>query len=268
MGYINAAHRLAQLVAFAAGGWLALGLTPQRFRLGIAFTAAMVAVGWLFTFSLTDEQPDGDEDEKQPSLQLLQDGVVLLRSNRAFFGLALLAVFTLPLGDYLLNLYQPRFVAVHVPPIWLGWGMALGSLVGVLAARNAWRLETWLGGRRALLLSAGLPGFLYLLFAGARTPLPTVILFVLLVGSLSLKGPLFSEHLNRHIPSHNRATLLSLISMATSFYDAWMGLVVGGVADRVGLVPAFVLMGVVVLAATLLFGRQVGVFGERPADCA
>jgi len=253
MGYINAAHRLAQLVAFSAGGWLAMGLTPERFRLGIAFTAGLVGVSWLVAFSLHDERPVQDAEGKPSPLQLLRDGVGLLRANRPFLALALLSVFTLPLGDYLLTLYQPHFVAVRVPPVWLGLGMALGSLVGVVASSNAWRLERWLGTRRALLLAAGLPGLLYLLFAGMGLPVPTVLLFVLLIGSFGLKEPLFSAHLNSHIPSHNRATLLSLISMGTSFYDALMGLVIGGAADTFGLIPTFVLMGCLVLAATLIF---------------
>lgn len=255
MGYVNAAHRLAQLVGFSAGGWLAMGLTPERFRLGIAVTAGMVAVGWLFSFALRDERPPEGE-EKPSSLLLLKEGVHLLGHNRRFRALALMAVFTLPLGDYLLTLYQPHFVAVAVPRPWLGFGMALGSLLGVIAARNAWRLEGWLGRRRALFLAAGLPGILYLLFAAARPPWLTLALFVLLVGSFSLKGPLFSEHLNRHIPSRNRATQLSLISMGTSFYDALMGPVVGGTADVFGLRPAFGLMGGVVLAATVLLGQR------------
>ena len=254
MGYVNAAHRLAQLVAFSAGGWLAMGLTPERFRLGLAITAGLVGVAWLLTFSLADGARAEATDDEPASWQLLGDGLALLRSNRVFLGLALFSVFSLPLGDYLLNLYQPHFVAVGVPPVWLGLGMALGSLVGVIASSNAWRLERWLGPRRALWLAAGLPGVLYLLFAAGGLPVPTVVFFVLLVGSFSLKGPLFSEHLNKHIPGHNRATLLSLISMGTSFYDASMGLVVGGVADGLGLIPAFVLMGGLVLAATLFFG--------------
>lgn len=186
MGYVNAAHRLAQLIAFGAGGWLALGLTTERFRLGIAVTAGMVGVAWLLTFSLTDEpSPTATDDEPTP-WQLLGDGLALLRSNRIFFGLALFSIFSLPLGDYLLTLYQPHFVAVGVPPVWLGLGMALGSLVGVVASSNAWRLEQWLGTRRALWLAAGLPGLLYLLFAAGGLPIPTVAFFVLLIGSFSL----------------------------------------------------------------------------------
>lgn len=254
MGYVNAAHKLAQLVGFGAGGWLALGLTPERFRLGIALTAGAVALAWMVTFTLNDEGR-GEEDEDEPSSwRLLKDGLALLRGNRSFLGLTLLAIFTLPLGDYLLTLYQPRFVALGVPPIWLGWGMAVGSLVGLVLTANAWRLQVWLGPRPALLLAAGLPGFLYLLFAAAGQPGPSVFLFILLIGSIGLKPPLFSEHLNRHIASRNRATLLSLISMGTSLYDALMGLVVGGVADSFGLTAAFVLMGGLVLAATLIFG--------------
>jgi hypothetical protein len=69
---------------------------------------------------------------------------------------------------------------------------------------------------------------------------------------MSLKGPVFSGHLNRHIESKNRATVLSLISMFSGLYVALMGLVIGRIGD-LSLTCAFVFMGVIVLVGSLLF---------------
>jgi hypothetical protein len=69
---------------------------------------------------------------------------------------------------------------------------------------------------------------------------------------MSLKDPVFSAHLNRHIESANRATVLSLISMFSGIYVALVGLLIGLIAD-VSLAYAFGFMGAVVLAGTAMF---------------
>jgi hypothetical protein len=69
---------------------------------------------------------------------------------------------------------------------------------------------------------------------------------------MSLKGPIFSGHLNRHIESKNRATVLSLISMFSGIYEALMGLLIGSIGDF-SLTYAFAFMGAMVLVGSLLF---------------
>jgi MFS family permease len=250
MGFIHAAQRLANLLASAAGGLLVTNLTQERFILAIAVTACAVAVGWLV--SLTLKEPPVELEREDRSIDLLVEGVRTLRSNRQFRRLVLLALVTLPFGDYLSSLYQPRFVDAGVPPIWLGLGLALASLLSILGARYAYRLEAWLGARSSLLLVTGLPGVLYLVMAAARRPACSVLAFCTLAGSMSLKDPIFSGHLNRHIESRNRATVLSLISMVSGLYVALMGLLIGRIGDF-SLTYAFVFMGVIVLAGSLLF---------------
>ena len=155
------------------------------------------------------------------------------------------------LEAYLLNLYQPRFVELGVPSVWLGAGLALASGVSIVGARYAYLIEKHLGARFSLVLVSGLPGVLYLLFALATVPHITVAVFCLLYGSMSLRDPVFSAHLNRHIESANRATVLSFISMFSGIYVALVGLVIGLIAD-LSLAYAFGFMGAVVLLGTVI----------------
>ena len=251
MGFIGAAERLANLLAYAVGGLLVVNLTQERFVLAIVVTACAVAVGCLVSLTLREPPIEFKAEDGDSSLKLLVDGIRTLKSNAQFRGLALLALATIPFRDYL-GLYQPRFVEAGVPPIWLGLAQALGSGISILGARYAYRLEEWLGSRSSLLLVTGLPGALYLFMAVVVHPVFTVLVFCTLYGSMSLKGPIFSGHLNRHIDSKNRATVLSLISMFSGLYVALMGLVIGRIGD-LSLTCAFVFMGVIVLVGSLLF---------------
>ncbi len=220
--------------------------------LAIAITACAVAVGWLVSFTLWEPPRELGQEEKAGSLKLLVDGISTLRTNRLFRRLVLLSIATIPFRDYLINLYQPRFVEYDVPALWLGLALALASALGILGARYAYLIEAKLGARSSLLLSTTLPGILYLLMAVALHPVFLVLVFCTLLGSMSLREPLLSGHLNRHIESKNRATVLSLISMFTGIYVAMIGLLIGHIAD-LSLTYAFLFMGAVILVGSFLF---------------
>jgi len=255
MGTIDAASKTANLLAFAAGGLLITDLTQARFILGIGATACMVAIGWFVTFTLheppVEQAREVAHEVRTSSLKLLRDGVDLLRNHRAFRHLVVLALVTIPFKDYV-GMYQTRFADVGVTPLWLGLARALAAGVGIIGASVAYRLETRLGTRKSLLLVTALPGALYLVAAVVAHPVGSILAYCVLAGSMSLKGPIFSGHLNRHIDSENRATVLSLISMISGLYVALMGVVIGAIGD-VSLTYAFVFMGLVVLAGAVVF---------------
>ncbi|MDY7041244.1 MAG: MFS transporter [Chloroflexota bacterium] len=252
MGFISAAQRLANLLAFSIGGLLVVNLTQERFVLAIIVTACAVALGFLISLTLNEPQIKAEHERGDSSLKMLGDGVRTLRSNESFRRLVLLSLATIPFSDYLLNLYQPYFVAVGVPPVWLGLALALASGLSIFGARYAYLLEERLGTGASLLLVTVLPGVLYLLMSVVWHPLFSVLAFCVLFGSMSLKAPIFSGHLNRHIESKNRATVLSLINMFSGVYVALMGLLIGRIGDF-SLTYAFVFMGVIVLLGSFLF---------------
>lgn len=252
MGFINSAQRLANLLASAAGGLLVINLTQERFVLAIAVTACAVAAGWLVSLSLDEAVVKTREEDGGQPFKLVVDGFRTLRNDRRFRRLVLLALATIPFSNYLSSLYQPRFVDVGVPPVWLGLALVLASILSILGARYAHWMEARWGAKSSLLLVTGLPGVLYLAMAAAQRPLFSVPAFCVLMGSMSLKDPIFSGHLNRYIESRNRATVLSLISMLSGLYVALVGLLIGCIGD-VSLTWAFLFMGVIVLVGSLLF---------------
>jgi MFS family permease len=262
VGQIEAGQRLANLVAFPIGGWLARDLVRSQFVLAIALTAAAVGAGFLCTFLLQRPVGIAEQVAEQPrSLALLKDGMRLLRENHVFRGLTLLFLVTVPFRDYLGNLYQPHLLSAGVPTAWLGVALSLASGLSFLGARSAHWVQERLGGAPALLLSTALPGFLYLILAIAGQPWSAGMAFCLLYGSMSLRRPIFADQLNRYIASQSRATVLSLISMVSGMYVALMGLAFGRVAD-LSVRLALALIGAVVLAGALLFRN----LGQLPVE--
>lgn len=253
VGQIEAGQRLANLIAFPIGGWLVQDLARNQFVLAIALTAAAVGAGFLSTFLLRRPVTGAARTPEQPgSLELLKDGLRLLRRNRAFRGLVILFLATVPFRDYLGSLYQPHLLSAGVPAAWLGVALSLASGLSFLGARSAHWVQQRLGSAASLLLSTALPGLLYFALAMAGQAWSAGIAFCLLYGSMSLRRPIFADQLNRHIASQNRATVLSLISMVSGIYVALMGLAFGRVAD-LSVRLALASIGTVVLAGSLLF---------------
>ncbi len=256
MGGLEAAQRLANLLAFAITGLIIHTLTLTQFVRAVALTAGMVGVGFALTFTLdvpADDRADAasDGDDKVSGLSLLRQGLQLLRENRAFRMLALVSFLTIPFRDYLGSLYQPYFVRAGVAPVWFGLALSAASGLSVLGARYAYWLEARMGKRLGLLLAVGLPGLLTLAMAGISHAAGSVAVFCLVYGTTSLRSPLISARLNAHISSANRATVLSLVSMLSGLYVAGMGLVIGRVADA-SIPLALVVMGGLVLIGTLV----------------
>jgi DHA3 family tetracycline resistance protein-like MFS transporter len=183
----------------------------------------------------------------------------LLRANPPFRRLAAAFVLTVPFRDYLGSLYQPHLGSAGVPAVWFGVVLAVASALNLLGARLAHAVESRVGTRAGLILSSAAPGVLYVAMALARQPLPAVLAFCLLYGSMSLRRPIFAGQLNLHIDSRSRATVLSMLSMVSGIHVALMGLLIGRIADA-SVPVSLVVTGALVLAGTglLLVWRQPG----------
>ncbi|MBC8077445.1 MAG: MFS transporter [Chloroflexales bacterium] len=250
MGRISGAGRIGNLLAFLASGALLAEPTMARFTLAIVLTVAAVGMGCLLAL-LVREPARNAEHSRPSSLMLLRDGVATLRRNPQLRRLVLLAMLSDPFGFYLIVLYQPYFVQAGVAVGWFGPALAVGSLLAAVADRYAYAFEERLGMRWGLLLATALPGVIYLLMAPVRAPLVAVALFCVQVATMNASRPLLRAYINGHVASEHRATVLSLIQLATSVYLVLIGLLLGFVADR-SLPALFALMGALVLVGALL----------------
>lgn len=262
MGLIGFAYQLAFFLAPIIGSFLLPVYTLSRFLFVVLLTACSVGVALLVAFTLHEPAKPYHHVE-QSALQLLREGVTQLRANRRLQWLLLIAIFTSTFSMILVGLYQPYFSQAEIPAFGMGWAFAIGALLAGLGERYVYKVEAWLGPRWGLWVVAILPGICYLFFA-LVTALPLIFLFfVLTYGSATLKNPLLSAYQNALIAPQQRATVLSLLSLCTSFYVALFSLLVGWLAD-LDLRYGFALIGLIIIAATLLLRvDRVGLLDRR-----
>src|SRR5690606_34941284 len=110
-------------------------------------------------------------------------------------------------------------------------------------------LPAMLGTRNGLIVATGAPGVLYLLMAVIDQPALAVVLFIVQWGVVQLAIPLFAGLFNAHLDESARATSLSLISGVVTVYIG--GVVLGWLAEW-SLSGMFAILGVVILAGTIL----------------
>jgi len=140
--------------------------------------------------------------------------------------------------------------------------MCLGQ-IALLSRQES--VERFVGGIVPLLrITAIVPAFGYLLLAATSHPAASVA-GILVVSVLDLsRGPLFSGALNRHIPSEERATVLSAISAARTLAIAVIYPAAGAIMDR-SLPLAFVTFGVAGMLGAVIGAAPRDAIEGRPA---
>jgi MFS family permease len=245
--------KLAGIVVGATlGGFVAdgLGLRAPLFLQGIP---ALISSAVAMTLA---EAPGGQRvaGDRSPRhyLAVVSGGIGHLRGHPVLRSLTLDMVATGAVSWLIVWTFQPQLMRVGVPVAMFGVvqsAMALGQIA--LLSRQR-RVQELVGGLVPLLrLTAVLPALGFLALAATTGPWLSVggILFISSFGLA--RGPLFSGALNRHIPSEERATVLSAVSAARTITIAFVYPVAGMLMDF-SLPWALAAFGVFGLATALL----------------
>ncbi len=249
MGSYGSASLIAMIIAPIIGSFLAKDLLMPQFILLILLTLGAMLTGFVTSLFIKDSQPK--KVEKENPIVFFKCGVRLIGSNKSLLRIVLLSTFASPFLFAIMYLYQPYFKNSGVSTAIFGIVFAFSLLLAALLQRYAYKVEKKFGGRLTIFLSTILPGIFYVTMAFTFHPIWAILLFVLLRGTIGLQEPLFSAYKNVYIPSKNRATVLSLISMLTSLYLAGMMLIIGKVAD-INVSYSFLFMGTIIIIASIL----------------
>lgn len=164
--------------------------------------------------------------------KILSGGVRYFFKNRILKVLTLDMVFVFACSFLIIWFYQALLKNVGVDIAYFGIVHAFMSLTQIFIISNFLRIEKWLGAKKRLLfLSAFLTGILYILLSFSRF-VPLVIFAIIFSAGFGLsRGPLFSNYMNKYIPSDKRATVLSVTSMLRTFSIVIVNITAGLLAD-------------------------------------
>jgi MFS family permease len=252
----EAAGTLGLLVSFPIGSTIAgLGNYPSLLPIPFLMTAvaALTAAG---AFVWMREPPRTKPKEGFIRMGVL--GLKTLFAHRNLRATVLNAVTISSVTFFAFWFYQPVLQRAGLAVTWLGWIGAGFNLFSTILLTQVMRLEKFIGVRRLLLLSAVLPGFLFIALGILHMPAFAIPALFLLVGCKMMRVPVLNEFINRRIESENRATVISSVSLLERSVTFLLYPLVGLLAD-VSLDYALWLLGGVALvfaAATRLSDRQ------------
>ncbi len=137
---------------------------------------------------------------------------------------------------------------------YFGWILAVASVLTVLFVDRVTRLSERFRHEITFLITLETLFLLSLLvIALTVSPILAVVCFILLQTFVSFKEPIFLNLYNKHIPSAQRATLLSFQSLVGSGGEVLAGLCIGIVAQNLGLRITFGLGSVVLFFGIVAF---------------
>jgi len=183
--------------------------------------------------ALTFSEPEQTEEvQKKRYTSILKDGVRYFRRNRILKILALDMIVIASIAYFMIWFYQPMLEQAGIDIAYFGAVHAALAVSQIVIMNNYGRLENLFGSKKRLIsLSAIITGVVFII-GGLTTFIPVVVLVIILGGGFGLsRRPLFVSYMNRYIPSSERATVLSTISMFRRFSLVAVNPVIGIIAD-------------------------------------
>jgi len=239
------------VIGAISGGFVAkyLGL-----RMPMLLQAIPLAIAGVLAASL--KEPEISQEKPIVSFSayrtILLDGVKYFWRHKILKLLTLDMVMVFAFAWIIIWFYQALLKNVGVDIAYFGIVHAFMSLSQILVINNFLRLEKWLGSKKRLLfLSAFLTGVFFILL-GVTSSAPLVIAGIILGAGFGLsRGPLFSNYMNKYIPSDKRATILSTTSMLRTFSIVVVNSISGLLADW-SIPNTLLLLGMAVIVFSFL----------------
>jgi DHA3 family tetracycline resistance protein-like MFS transporter len=225
------------LLGLILGGYLA----SLNMRLvWVPFTALFLILSLFLIMKMREEYRSGgksSEKAKPGLLETVRKSIDILKSQRLILALLILFLFSEFAFETISQFWQVHFDEnLSIPIRYFGWVLVMASVLTILLVDKITSLSEKLKHEfSSLLILESLFLLSLLLIALTSSPLLAVAFFILLQTFVNFKEPIFLDIYNKHIPSAQRATLLSFKSLVGSGGEVLAGLCIGLVAQKYGL---------------------------------
>lgn len=247
-GRLNSCELVALTIGAPIGSVLAstLGLRMPMLLMLIPSVLAFILAFFL-------KEPEAKEKaESKRYLTTLVEGVRSFKNNRGLrilsFDMISISAFTF----FIIWMYQPRLQELGLPILYLGLIHAAITGIQIPFTHYFETLESIFKSKRNYLKGSALVVGVAFIGLGLTRYLPAAIAFILIIAGFGLsRSVLFQSYMNKHIESHNRATVLSSISMTSGFVRGLMYPFVGLLVEW-SISYTFIIIGVLILGFTFI----------------
>ncbi|MYL50705.1 MFS transporter [Halobacillus litoralis] len=255
MGKIGSARFIVSIFVVVIGAFLAKDLNESQFRLLLMFGVFFMLIQ--FIFLLFVKNPPNQGGVRTPMVKQVMEGYQAIRKTPQVLWMFInISLVFIPAVAIFEKFDQKLLVDAGLPVYGIGVVYAVTAFIGFVAAQSIGWMTQWVT-RVQLLFITGILAVLSLVGAAIlHTHLWTVLLAMILLKLVSaIRYPVYSQLANDIIPSHVRATTISLLSILDSVFDLVIFTTVSGIAPF-GFMPMFVVCAGIALIGTLIPIRQ------------
>lgn len=253
----DAAGTLGTILSALIGGWFVTKtFVPYPASLPLTFLLTCIPIGLGVLIACLLKEPTRELKPKEKFIRLGWEGFKFLFQHPQLrllsFNFALIGASTY----FMFWFYQTLTQAVGIGIGYNGIISAGYNIAAVLLLMNVTKLEKWFGMKKVLFYSALVPGLFYLMLGFSNNWILAVTGIFVIMCLKIIRLPILSHFINQHIESHQRATVLSGISMLQRLCILGLYPVAGIIAD-VSLHYVFIFLGIVTVFFAIISRVQI-----------
>jgi MFS family permease len=247
---IISAQFLPLIFATPFAAYIAKDLLESQFIILIIGHAVFSLFALIVAFTLVEPKIKSGTHETRSPKKLLLSAVKHIKKSPALVRLFMNKTLIIIPGFHIFFLlWQPYFQQSGIPVAYFGVVMSIGSLVLFILLRN---MHIFKPTKNFLFYTALFP-MLAFGIASVFTGIIAALVFYFTIRILVwIREPVFAQFMNDHIESHNRATVLSSLSMIDSFFDVIIFLSAGYITS-ISLSLSFAFSAGVMLIGLIFF---------------
>jgi len=240
--------QISAIISAPLGGFIAANYGLNAPMLVTAFPALLAI---FIIMSAKEPTSKVVMSEEKKYLNIARNGISAFVHNKALRSLALNGILVYTGAYFLVWLYQPLLQTLGVAIIYFGFIRALFSLSGMIFNNNLQFTEKLFRSSKNFFSITALITLASLLLISIFPNVITVLLAIILIGGLGqARFTALNSYMNDHIPSEQRATTLSTVSMLNRIVLIVLNPVIGFMADH-SLRGAFLSVGLFSLLALI-----------------
>jgi len=252
MSKINSARFIPIILSAPIGAFIAKDLTEKEFMILLILGIIVAFISFLIGLTLKETEHHKTVKRDSP-IKLFKSSFVHIKNSPIILRLFMNKTLVLIVCSHVFGvLWQPYLQQSGVPIVLFGILIAVGALIISYLNHKITSIQSFVSAKRILFLTALFSFFAFLIGAYVQNIYYAIAFYLIIRVFLWVRDPLFSQYLNEHIESHNRATVLSSLSMVDSFFDIIIFLLAGYISN-IGLNYSFLFCAGVILVAMLFF---------------
>ncbi|MCA9371830.1 MFS transporter [Candidatus Woesebacteria bacterium] len=231
---------LGLLVAAPIGAYIAQHVSLNA---PLLFTSIPLFVAAIVALIIKEPKRHSQEQEKTRYVEIMKKGWRYFRTHQDIPRITINAVIVAAAAYFVVWLYQNILTDLRISLVFFGWVNALLVGLELIVSSVYLQLVTFFGSKKRYLQFTALITTFGFFLVGFFPNKLTVLVFVATSGALGLtRFEFISFYLNDFIPSAQRATMLSFVSMVRRFALIIINPLVGLMIERL-LYPTLILIG-------------------------